>query len=526
VETVLRWLALGVGALAAGNALLRSGFQHRLPRSARPFLGVAAGVIVLVALLTLPVAPPFSAGQTLGPGILLGGIAALLGMLVLPTIGADGSRSTSYLAWSVRLGAPVVGVALLLIFYPSRIFDALSGFTLGAVGVALIAGGGLTLATRVESDDDMARHQLAAGAELTAMFATCLAVATYLATYHQSPTGVREWQALPALLGATAALLVAIRSLVTAPAGRDCLFDLLVIPIPLLVVGWLAAHQLHGSPELFRVLAIGLGVFGVVAWLERASVDREIEPRRSRPDLGLITALAVLGGAVVAFRELSGYGLAVLALAGTSLLPVALAGGRDTAAGRLSINATHVAILLVIYRVFTERNDYSRGFQPDFLYYYVALVLGALLPALLAGLAEETMSAGAAGADAPSARSAFSALARVLLVGAVSLASPLALWLLVGDRPAAAMLVGLTVGAVMLAARDGASGSVRAPIWRLSSTLIAVSAVQFTHLLLPLALRTRSQRLGVLAAVAVVVLLAIAATAWRESRWRARPVSR
>jgi hypothetical protein len=52
--------------------------------------------------------------------------------------------------------------------------------------------------------------------------------------------------------------------------------------------------------------------------------------------------------------------------------------------------------------------------------------------------------------------------------------------------------------------------------------LIAVSAVQFTHLLLPLALRTRGQRLGVLAVVAAVALIAIAITAWRESRWRAR----
>jgi hypothetical protein len=520
MQTVLPWLAMGVGAATLALALLRSGVSRRPPSTAWPFIFVAGAVLGLAALLTLPAQPPFSPGQTLGAGIMLGGIAVLLGMCAGASSGVSGQSAGSYDSWSGRLGAPVCGVSLLLILYSNRVLDALSGFALGALIVGLVVGGGLALAAQGDSDGDPLNRELARGAELTALIATVLAAAVYLATFHRGPTGVREWQSLPALFAAAAAALLAVRAAAGAPAGRSWLYDLLLIPIPLLVIGWLVAHQLNGTSSFLVVVGLGLGVFGLIAWLDRVAAGRVAAGSGlARLDLALLTSLLAFGGAVLAFREASGYGLALMTLAGLALYPLAVASDEGAAPTRgLFANAVLIGALLALYRMFTERNDYARGFQPDFLYYYVALALGALLPALLAGAADDSMPA----ADTPPGGRTFSALARVLLVGAVSLALPLAVWLLIGDRPQAALLVGLTVGVALLASRDTLGGAGQAPLWRLSAALIALSAVQFTHLLLPLALRTRGQRLGVLTAVAAVVLLALALTAWRESRLRAQ----
>lgn len=519
MEQAIPWLASGLGAFGLAHALLRSHPRPGLPAAARPLAVAAVVLVALGALLTLPAEPPFSTGQTLGPGFLVGAIVVLLGMLVgAPSPAGAAVEGAEQFTWSGRLSAATLGVGLLLLPYAGRPLDALAGFALGALCIGLFIGGGLSLIAQRDAADHADTNGLARGAEATALIATALAAATYLATFHRSPMGVREWQALPVLLSGAGALLLAARSAVTAPASRGWLYDVLLVAAPLAVVCWLVATQLGGTAAFLQVALVGLGVFALVGWLDRAAGMRETDSAAgSRLDLALIAALLVLGAAVLAFRELHGYGLALMTLVGFVTRPLAASPERGgPAAGGLYTNALLLSLLLALYRVFIERNEYTRGFQPDFLYYYVALVLGALLPALLAGVAGDTMVRG----ERADGRHAFSGVARVLLVGAASVSAPLAIWLLIGDRPAAALLVGLAVGAVTLLPRDGTERPDRSRLWRLSALIMALSAVQFTHLLAPLALRTRGQRLSVLAVVAVIALLAVAVTAWQESRWR------
>jgi hypothetical protein len=172
-----------------------------------------------------------------------------------------------------------------------------------------------------------------------------------------------------------------------------------------------------------------------------------------------------------------------------------------------------VMLLISLYRVFTETTAYERGFQPDFLYFYVALIAGALLPALLS----TTAFRGAPVGTGPG-------LARVILAGAGAAVAPLALWLLVGERPQAAMLVGLAVGAGFLLSRQvtGTRTAGETSFAGLLALCAGWAAVQFTFLLNPLALGTRMQRVTALAVIGGVALVAVVATALLE-RSRAEP---
>jgi hypothetical protein len=296
---------------------------------------------------------------------------------------------------------------------------------------------------------------------------------------------------------------------------------------PVLALAALTAFKLNGTPWLLVSFAAGAVVFGLVAWLERAEREKAGAPLAALPglraDSGLVAALLVLGGAVVAFRGLHGFGLGLLLLGGLAVLAAAPADGERS----LLRGSVAFGVLVLLYRVFAESSDYRKSFEPDFLYYYVGLVAGAFVPQLLAASADRWMESAPAAAD----RRPVSALFRVLLAGAAAAAAPLAIWLLVGERPQAAFLVGLAVGAgFLLGARGalrnadaaagvtGGDGGAERALARLLPVAMALAAIQLTDLLEPLSLRSRWERIGILAVVGVVVLLGVLGTALRERR--------
>jgi hypothetical protein len=358
-----------------------------------------------------------------------------------------------------------------------------------------------------------------------------LAAATYLATFHRSAAGLREWQPLPTLLLATLAAALTGRAALPAGRGAGWPATLATVLLPLLVISWLIGHRLGGSPAFFTVLLVGLAVFGFVAWLgiaEGSGADATPRQPVLRADLGLVTSLLVLGGAVVAFRELRGYGIGLLTLAGFVLIAViprsANAVGEAALAGqRLLKGAVTLGLLATLYRVYVESNEYGKGFQPEFEYYYVALVLGALVPQLLAGGAGWTRGAAADGGPWPR-------LLATGLRGAVAVLAPLAVWLLVGERPQAGFLVGLAVGVALLLGSAGrttvdAASAREGRLRNLLALAMACSAMQFTSLLQPLALRTRGDRIAILAALAVAAVAWAAVALWLDPRGRRKATS-
>ncbi len=480
---VLSWVALGLGALAAAHGLGRAArVKSPLPPALRPLLLAVGGMVLLAVLLTLPSGAPWSPGQTLAPGLVLGAAAVMLGALA-------GGRSLGTAA-----GAPAAAVSVLLLLFPGRLLDALGGFGIGAVAAGVLLASGVRR-TRGEDDDR------AWGAEVAALAAVTLAAATALAAYHRGPTGVREWQPLPALLGAVLAAGLAARGFLPG-RSQGSLPGIAVGVLPLLVIGAVAAYRLNGTPPLLWALLTGLAVFAFIA----GAAGMDTGKLRLRADLGLLAALLALGGAALAFRELRGYGVGLAALSGVAVLAVF---GEERGRVRDVVRgAVTLLVLVTLYRVFAERYDYRRTLEPDFLYYYVALAVGALLPALLAGSAARRAFAGAG-----------AAVSWLTLAGLAAVAAPLVLWVLLGERAQAAMLVGLPVGVGFALSGwgadrnpEGADGvpSGEAGAGSLAGLLAlgtALSAVQLTHLLAPLAMRTRWERVGMLAAVGIVLVV-------------------
>jgi hypothetical protein len=515
VNQILLWISLAAGLLVVFKALTRS----RWPLSSAPeHRRVELAAFVLVAggaALTLLKSGPFSSGQTLWAGLLLGAVVTLLGSAVARPAGGGATTEEARIdAWGGRFGAAAAGLALLLLPYSAQALDVLSGYALGALAVAILFVGTL----RFLSPDDELTRARCAGAEATALLVATLAAADYLATFHRGPTGLREWQALPALLTAAAGLLLSVRALVGAPAGRGWLYSLGLVGVPLVVIAWLMAARLNGSLPFLWVVLLGFGLFALISGLDAVSTaGDEPDATAGSPMLvRLIAALLVIGGGVIAFRELHGFGLALLVLAGW-VAYAAFGSGRAPAIADRSMlsSALGFGLIIALYRVFVERNEYTRGFQADFLYYYAALLIGALLPALLTGLATSRRSATTSAWGA--------AFSRMALAGVLAGLAPLAVWMLIGDRPEAALLVGLGVAALGVSgttATEEARGA--SALQRLLGPTLALSAVQFTHLMAPLALRTRGQRLEILVGVTVAVLVGIGLTTWWEQKSGAR----
>ncbi|MCC2672293.1 MAG: hypothetical protein K0Q72_4765, partial [Armatimonadetes bacterium] len=304
MEQLLVWIALAAGGVGLAVPLFRGRTAGGASPPARSLVGGVLAVIGAAGLLSLLTQPPFSPGQTLAPGLALGAITVLVAALAL-----SGS-SSPVLVWSGRFGVVTCGVALLTALLSARVLDALVGFAVGAVVTALLL--------RVEAGQTADRT---AAAETTAVLGVTLAAATYLATFHRSPTGVREWQALPVLFSGASSLLLAVRGSLPVPAGREGWYSVLVPLAPLGVIAWLVSQQLHGSAGFLRVVLVGFGVFALLAWIERTSGRAAEDGGAAGAGEGLagpslLTALLVLGGAVLAFRELHGYGLALMVLAG------------------------------------------------------------------------------------------------------------------------------------------------------------------------------------------------------------------
>jgi hypothetical protein len=515
---ILSWVALGLGGVALAQSLVR-----RVPKeqagTATPLLKplslAVVAILALAALLTLPVRPPWSAGQALAPGLILGGLAVLLAAWLGRGSGDDARSRFGSAAAQAAVAA--VAVAVLLLVYPRQILDALGGFALGALTAGILLAGALRLA----GEEDSAAADAAEGATLAAV---ALAATTWLATFHLNAAGVREWQPLPALLTATLAVGLAVRGLLASGTGRPWLLTTAAVFLPLLVMAALIALRLNGTPEFVYTVLLGLAVYAAVAWSQSTEAPggdgRGYDPSTPNAQRSTLTprsalhALLVLGACVVAFRWLHGYGLGLLVLTGVAVaLAVRPAANLQPATsnpfapyGQQLLTAVTLGLLPVLYRVCEEWYEPAVRFQPEFFYYYVALVLGALLPSLIAGAAAYRK-----------AGSTPSVLLRVGLAGLAAAAAPLLLVFLVGDRPQAAFLVGLPVGIALLLAR-GAGSAAEASLTRLLSLGMAYSAVQLTTFLTPFESATRMQRVTVLLALGALGALAVAATWWMDRR--------
>jgi hypothetical protein len=513
---MLTWAALGLSLLAVAQTVARAGRKAGSRETVPSFYLAAAALLVgAVLLLTLPIHSPWARGQGLAPGLVAGAAAVILTALLAAWTGSE-SPSAAVLP----PGLSVLGVGVVLLVTPlPQILYALAGYGIGALvaGVIIAAAPALT-----PQGTGASRLSF-----LTTLLGVGLASSVYLATFHRAPTRAPEWQPVPLLFTAAAALLLAGRAVFAERERRAWLLTGGLVFLPLVGVAALLAYRLHGSAAFFRTLLVGMVGFGLVSWLDRSDAGTLPAGRRRIPlrtDVGLLASLLVVGACIPAFRVLHGYGISVLALVG---LIVILADDPTRWDRPLPVGTWALVELFTLYRVYEEKMSYTGGVRPDQLYYYVAFLVGALLPLFLANSLVDSMPAAEEGAGADGERRLrTSALFRVCLAGFVAAVSPLLIWLLVGDRAQAAFVVGLPLAVVLTGALLRTHDAVAATRSALLLALgMSLSAIQLTPLIVPLGLRTRTQRVEILAVIAGLVILGMLVTAWRERRW-GRPVSR
>ncbi len=515
MQTILTVAAIAASLLGMVYAALsrRAVPAAPRPRELTPLLWGIVLVAVVLFLCTLPTAPPFATGLTLGWGWLIG---AVLGLYALAMEARNGGDAPGAARVTGALSTACLGPALVLLLFRGYPNEALLGCALGAVMVAFLAAGLARTLFAAAADIAGARDYfrgielfafamvtVTAGARLgvehfphatpgdtaggywvfpvLALAVTALTPALWL---HAGNERLRRW--LPLLYGITAALVAVI---VTAVAQARLLPAL---SWPSVVAG-----------------ALAIGLIAVALTREESVAE---DPQAIRP-LGLAFGLALfmLAVMIVAFRGLHGYGQALVLL---GALPIAAAlylsadRVRASLVPALGLGAVSLGVLLTLYRVFLERA--GRGWTLDFQQHYdlFAVLLGAgAIFGLLAYNArgqERLHRMLTAGRWRP-----VLLLARQALLGAFLALTPLVLAALWGGHAIGAFLAGLIIGEAMwmllaawVAGEERVNVLISAP--HLSCLVAVLAAVQFAPLVLALAL---SNTVKVVLAAGITIIL-------------------
>ncbi|MCS6861631.1 MAG: hypothetical protein NZT92_15085, partial [Abditibacteriales bacterium] len=410
----LFWLAITVSVLIALDGLIALIVERR--RSQRPrerlplfsFLTAAVGVL-LCFIATLPTSPPFSAGQRLGWGMLIGGAFAL----VAAWMGQTPTRrdAMSACAWAT------LGVGLTYWLFRGYPDDALSGFALAACLVGFLwEGSGVRVQSSREHDPKtqtpetftLTPQPLTFNLYLVSTVA--LVAALLLAQEHFSGRRLRQiaeslWNvfplALPALGLAAGVLAQAARRVPRQRVGVGATLGVLAV---LLVFGggvWWLTRRTFNAPSLFLPVATGIIsamvlaflVSGVQGWKrEHVLTFEETTGNPSQPlpvkEGSLPSFAAALAVLIVLFtylnciRFLSGYGAALGALA-MLLLFVAVDTLLETPSERLRHTLPLAAAMVVaaLFRIFLESYDAEYHRVSLYTHYvFIGLATGILLP--------------------------------------------------------------------------------------------------------------------------------------------------
>jgi hypothetical protein len=431
---------------------------------------IAALILPLAGFLaTLPSRAPFAAGQGLGVGFLLGGVAALAVAALLRRCRTDAAAA-------IALAIPTVTITLALLLLRATLIDSLLGIAIGdfAVTFLLVQAAGATTP----------RSNLLMGAGFAAALAGVAALGAFRDP--RTPEIVKGlWSAVAVLFSATAALLSLVAASLrgASEGGRRVGFGAVVALGLAAVTGVVLGVKVIDDRRLIADLLIGLAAFPLLRFLRSADGAASARPyAASGPILALLTVVSVsmVGGQLL---QGYGFGLALLALyAGWA----AFGDPHDAPTVRLLLFGT----ALTLYRVFLARwGDDLRGVGVTDQYAVFGFVVGAAAPGLIANLLGGIRT----GAARPCVAS--------LLAGLFALALPASVVLLFGPKCALALLLGAAVA--------GAFSGELLPIVLVLG--IALALDQWNGLLLPYADVSRLVKLRTLGVVLAVLLATLTA---------------
>lgn len=448
MDVGLGWLGVGVGAagtvatLLLASASVTSGEQRARSgerRGAWPAALLTAVLTLVFWGISLRAEAPFSAGQTLGWGFLIGGLLGAIAVLAVPrfdALGSAGSVRTRYLLACCSSFYALMGASLAYGVFHGYPQDALIGFAIGAVMAAVLARS--VLASDVYVD-------------LWSIFAVLISVGTVLAVLHFDVSTERTWWTLPILLATTVCVtgyvgieIGSARGLFTRP-GASFVLSAFAASVLLLALSAVYAWKIVGDWQLLGVVGAGVIVAAVIAWLA-AGAARSTDGVRVI-EAGAASAVLVIALVVAAFKLWGGLGIALSLVGSWSFLLSAMGLARIGRPESLSVNmippalrwALVFGLTVVLFRLFLEyyRSDLSTT-DLRIHYTFVGAVLGFIMPLLFSSWLMRLRSG----------------LAAIALVGLLAAASPLVVFVLWGVKAAMGFLFGL-----VLSAASGLAGS-------------------------------------------------------------------
>ena len=392
----LSWLGIGVGTagfitthfLAAGTAPKDS---FPMSGSERKRAWFAAALTLVITLLFWAVSmqrhAPFSPGQRLGWGFLIGGVAGaaacLLSVRFDGLVDRAGSTVTSQLGLLATAFFSLAIVSLTYLLFSGYPQPALMGMSIGAAMGAVISyfSRAVTRSSEVPASPD--------ASETWALFSITLAASILLAVEHFGNGVSRQWWSLPILMGAT----VCASTLAAVEIGRTRWFAglkgvglTLAVSIDALATIILAAlysWKVVGDWHLLGVSVVGTLAAASIAWLA-ASAERKPD-QASTLELASLAVIVVVALAVAAFKLWSGLGIGLgLISAWAVALPAIGIRSEDNcvpAISRLLVSALVLGLGILLFRVFEQyyRPDLSMA-DLRIHYTFIAAMLGAVIP--------------------------------------------------------------------------------------------------------------------------------------------------
>ena len=459
------------------------------PEPIQPALRLVALLAPVVGfLVTLPAHVAFfGTGQRLGWGFLIGGAAMLLAHLDLLVPRRVSETSASGRIASVY-GAAIVAVTLALLLLRQSLHDGLMGVAIGGFCVAFA----LLLALPRSERGGAAGQRLASGAGMLAALATAASLGVFRDPL--SPALAKEtWSAILVAFAAVGTLAVTGADLL--PASRIGAGRLLPL-LALLGVGSLSVYYMTTKIADKPVLALVAGG-GILVWAVALAVLREnaaggsngngdssdTGTARANPLLAvpLLSVLVVASAFLAALQTLQGVGAAMLVVALYLAFPATmtfLAPPKRGASGSLAPPTGGLllfATVLLLWRLFETRwHSDLRGVTLSDQYALWGLLVGAALPGLLASVSVSPRFKGGAG------------IMRLSTTVLLAVATPTIVLILFGTKSAAALLIGLALGAVPGAAT---------PTPGLIAVAVALVLAQWTGAILPAHTSTRKEKI-------------------------------
>ena len=428
-----------------------------------PGLYVGLALTLAFFALTLPKAPPFSPGQGLGWGFLIGALITLVAAVGCARLGRPEASYWPY-SGGLALSLAVAAVSLTLLLFRGNPADALAGCALGVVAVA----GVFRVMSAHLGDGSVPRFVVAL--EGGAILAVILSAGSVLAVYHFNSSMERGWWAyLPALaalwLAGHAASYVASaqRRLGKYPLALLALAAALGVIVVLAVAGALDS-RMDPAQSLEALLVSGLVTAALVVWLAASAPADQAQWPRVLQSAALMAAL-VLFLVVLSFKLLAGFGSAVALVAAWAVAAAAM--GLGGAPARAPVLALAVGANYLLLRLFLERTGAAVGEAEMAIHYaLIGTVVGIAVPFVFSSL---YMRPG---------------LRRTLLLGALGGLLPLAVLALWGPDAMLGLLAGLVAAQVIglmltpLGAASPQAALWQAPVglWALGTALVTVQA--------------------------------------------------